>query len=393
MDPKDLNEKRQKLGEIVTAQRAMLDKASAEKRELTGDEETAYQKADGEVEALDKVINAAVAAEQRSAKLAEREANLRARQTQPIRPEIRGEHEPEKAVMLPSKLRRRWAPEVRAAWEARETPEYEAAFNEYLVGSPSAEDMRALSVGTGSQGGYTVPVQEFVNQLIAKLDDEVPLLAKATKFDLPQAQSLGAPSIEANPADSDWTSELATGSEDSTLAFGKRELTPWPLAKLLKVSKKLLRASPVGIEGVVRDRLAYKIAIPVSKALNSGTGANQPLGIFVASAQGITTGRDTTLLTSSAIDPDKLITMRHSIRDAYKNLTWVMHRTTLAAIRKLKGSATGNYMWQPGMGMMNVPSTLLDFPYVLDDKYAPTLGLRMGLNGVHRSTRLSISSP
>lgn len=372
MDPKDLNEKRQKLGELVTAQRAILDKAKAETRDLTGDETTSYEKMDGEVEALDQEINAAATAhqkaEERARKLGEREEHLKQHQTRGIRPDVGVRGQPtEQAALIPDAVRRRWDPGVRAAFEARGKPEYEAAFREFLVGSPSPDELRALSVGVAAGGGYTVPSEEFVAQLIKKLDDEVPLLAAATKFDVPNAQSLGVPTLEADPADSAWTAELETGGEDSTMAFGKRELTPWPIAKLLKSSKKLLRASPLGIEGIVRDRLAYKIAIPLSKALNSGTGANQPLGIFVASDAGIPAARDTTLLTTAAIDPDKLITMRHSIRDAYKKLTWVMHRTTLAAIRKLKGSATGNYMWQPGMGMMNIPSTLLDFPYILDE--------------------------
>jgi HK97 family phage major capsid protein len=389
MDPKDLNDKRQKLGELVTAQRAILDKATAEKRELTGDEDTTYLKMDKDVEALDGEINATLAsekkAEERAQKLAEREEHLAQRQREPIRPDTTAPgSKDEKRDLVPSAFRRRWDPGVRAAFEARGKPEYESAFREYLVGNPSPDELRALSVGTASQGGYAVPTQEFITKLIQKMDDEAPLLAAATKYDVPNAQSLGAPSLESNPDDADWTTELATGSEDSAMAFGKRELAPWPLAKLLKVSKKLLRASPLNIEGIVRDRLAYKVAIPVSKALNSGTGANQPLGIFVADAAGIPAARDTTLLTSSAIDPDKLITMRHSIRDAYKNLTWVMHRTTLAAIRKLKGSATGNYMWQPGMGMMNVPSTLLDFPYILEENapvYATSGGTYLCLLG------------
>jgi hypothetical protein len=57
----DLNEKRQKLNELVTAQRAILDKAKAETRDLSGDETTTYERMDGEVEALDQEINAAAA--------------------------------------------------------------------------------------------------------------------------------------------------------------------------------------------------------------------------------------------------------------------------------------------------------------------------------------------
>jgi hypothetical protein len=57
------------------------------------------------------------------------------------------------------------------------------------------------------------------------------------------SNGLGAPSLDNDPADADWTTELATGSEDSTMSFGKRELKPHPLAKRIKVSKQLLRTA------------------------------------------------------------------------------------------------------------------------------------------------------
>ena len=63
--------------------------------------------------------------------------------------------------------------------------------------------------------------------------------AAATKYTVTGAQSLGVLDHETDPADADWTSELLTGSEDTTMSFGKRELHPKPLAKLEKVSNKL----------------------------------------------------------------------------------------------------------------------------------------------------------
>lgn len=403
MDEKDLKqrrekwgklpaeEQRQKMGELVTEQRTLLDKAEAEKRELTAEESTAYDGLDADVEAIDANLTEAkereLRAEARATKLAEREAHLAERQRDPIRPELeqRGTRPPEPGdprelrARQVREWRRRYDPDVIAHFEARSTPAYERAFRSWLTSLDarfelSPAEQRDLSVGTANQGGYAVPVQEFVNQLIKKLDDEVPLYGLSTKNDVPQAQSLGVPTLESNPADGDWTTELATGSQDTTMAFGKRELTPWPLAKLLLISRKLMRASPLGMDALIRDRLAYKIAKPVDKALCSGTGSNQPLGIFTIDANGVTSAQDTALITSSHIDADKLMTLRHSIRDVYVNLKstrWVMHRTVLADIRKAKAT-TGVYLWSPAMGLTGpVPGVLLDLPYVMDEN-APT---------------------
>jgi HK97 family phage major capsid protein len=141
------------------------------------------------------------------------------------------------------------------------------------------------------------------------------------------------------------------------------------VAKLLKVSKKLLRASPLGMEGIVRDRLGYKVGVTQSKAFNTGDGASKPLGIYTASAQGISTARDVDVGTGAgALDPDEFITARYTLRAGYRG-TWHFHRLGLAAFRKLKDT-NGAYYWQPGLAV-GVPSTFLDLPYVVDE-YAPS---------------------
>ncbi len=74
-----------------------------------------------------------------------------------------------------------------------------------------------------------------------------------------------------------WTAEIATGSEDTGMKFGKRELRPHPLAKRIKISKKLLRLVPT-VEAKVMERLAYKFGIAQEKGFLTGNGVNQPPG-------------------------------------------------------------------------------------------------------------------
>ena len=101
------------------------------------------------------------------------------------------------------------------------------------------------------------------------------------------------PTLDANPADADWTSELATGSADTTTAFGKRTWKPNPIAKRVLISNKLLRTSPIDVEAYMRDRLAYKFGITQEKAFLTGDGVAKPLGVFTASADGARTARAT----------------------------------------------------------------------------------------------------
>jgi len=247
-----------------------------------------------------------------------------------------------------------------------ETPEDNAqeAFSRYL----RLGETRALSADLDVEGGYTVP-DTFRNELIKKVDDLVFIRQRATVISAVQG-SLGIPTLANDPADSDWTAELATGGTDSTMDFGKRELNPKPLAKKIKVSNKLLRASAIGVEALVRDRLAYKFAITEEKAFLTGNGSGQPLGVFTASAAGISTSQDvSTGNTISSVTFDGLINALYTLKPAYwAGAVLLGHRDLFKQVRKLK-DGDGQYIWQPG-GQAGQPDRVLGVPFIMSE-YAP----------------------
>ena len=143
---------------------------------------------------------------------------------------------------------------------------------------------------------------------------------------LTSAESLGIPSLDTDVSDADWTSEIATGSADSSLKFGKRELKPSPLAKRIKVSNKLIRIGSMPVEALVQQRLGYKFAVTEEKAFQSGNGVGKPLGLFVASNDGISTGRDVSSganafsaadAAASKVSADALIDMKFKLKGQY----------------------------------------------------------------------------
>ena len=372
-------EMRQELGELVTRQRAILDKARDEKRARTADEETEIKKLDTRMDELEQEIP-------RAEKLEAREAVLAAPAKQPVlRPATTPDGDPEAAQRSLEKDfltrfgKRGFYIARQMANNPRATPAYVRAFQRYLTAPKdagqailTAEESRALSMGVAAEGGHAVPAEEFLAELLKTVDDQTPLRSLARPFMVATAASLGVPTLAADPADPDWTTEIATGSEDSAMTFGKRELRPNPLAKRIKVSDKLLRASPLGIEAIVRERLAYKVAIAHAKGFNTGDGVNKPLGIYTPSADGISVNRDQDVSTTNEIDPDKLIAARYTLRPGYwPNARWHLHRNFLARIRKLKtGTSPNQYLWQPGL-TVGAPNVLLDFPYTVDE-YAPS---------------------
>jgi HK97 family phage major capsid protein len=231
------------------------------------------------------------------------------------------------------------------------------------------EESRALQADLDVSGGYLVPPEQFVNELLKAVDNQTFIRQWATVFTVTNADSLGVPTLETDPADANWTTELATGSEDSSMAFGKRELHPHPLAKRIKISRKLLRVVP-SADTLVRDRLAYKFGVTFEKACLTGTGAGQPLGVFVASADGISTGRDYSTDNAATYPTfDGLIGAKYYLKAAYwPRAQWLFHRDVMAVVAKLK-DGEGQYLWRESV-RVGEPDRVLRLPVAMSE-YAP----------------------
>lgn len=318
---KRLNELRHQRNNLVTQAREVLAGAEKESRGLNAEEQQKYDKLFADQEELRKTIEA----EERQVEI---ERSLAGQKLD----EGRGKDDADGKRAGP-----------------RGTEEYRDAFGALLRGgvqSLNPDQVRALSAGAGSEGGFFVMPEQTVGTLIKSIDDEVLIRQWATKFTVPTAASLGAVSLDSDPADADWTGEIATGNEDNSMALGKRELVPNPLAKRIKISNKLMRQAG-GIEALVMSRLGYKFGVSEEKAYLTGNGSKKPLGLFTASNDGVPTSRD--VVTGSATDftVDGLITAKYSLKSGYqKNAKWLFHRDGVAKIAKLK-DANGQYLWQP----------------------------------------------
>lgn len=344
-----LKELREQRGKMVHDAREILNRAEAEKRELTAEEDGKYKELFGKQESLRAQI--------------EREEQLAEAERQAAEASLRHKESGKPAPGEPGEQR---------SVGPRGTDEYRAAFRKYLVGGRDALDaseIRALQADSDTAGGYMVMPEQMVAGLIKAVDDAVFIRQRATKFQVPGAASLGCPTLAADPADADWTAEIATGSEDSSMAFGKRDLKPLPLAKLIKVSNKLLRQVP-GTEALVLARLAYKFGISQEKAFMTGSGANQPLGIFTASNDGIPTSRDvSTGNAQTAPTFDGLISAKFGLKGQYWNKAeWLFHRDVLAVIAKLK-DGEGQYLWRESV-RAGEPDRLLNLPVMMTE-YGP----------------------
>lgn len=249
-----------------------------------------------------------------------------------------------------------------------------------LVSKEGEREGRDLQADSDVDGGYLVAPVQMAAGLIKFVDDLVFMRQFGTVIPVTKAQSLGATSLDSDPDDGEWTSEVNTGTADTGMKLGGRELNPTQLSKEVKISRKLLRLAP-DVEGLVRDRLGYKFAITEEKQFLLGDGANKPLGVFVASSNGISTGRDSsTSNTATAITADGLIRAKMKLKAQYRNRArWLFHRDAVTQIMLLK-DGNGQYLWRQGLTGGD-PDTLLNLP-VAESEYAPntfTTGKYVGM--------------
>lgn len=378
-----LIEMRQKRAKFVADARALLDRADGEKRELIQEEQNSWNALMNEAQRLKDQID-------REERMAAAEADQRDPVTASTRPDPEGRGGNSERIEFRSRSMR-GADESEPDW--RSTPEwqrllrtgsaaYNRGFRSFLRGQQASAEVRALQADLDTQGGYLMAPIQMVDRLIQAVDDAVFIRRLATVIAVPNADSLGVPTLDADPADADWTSELATGGEDNTMGFGKRELKPHPLAKRIRISRKLIAKVP-NVEQITIQRLGYKFGITQEKGFMLGTGAGQPLGVFVASSNGISTGRDISSgNTTTSIGFDGLISAKYALKGQYWNRAqWLFHRDAVSQIAKLKDSQ-GQYLWRESV-RVGEPDRVLGLP-INTSEYAPntfTTGLYVGILG------------
>lgn len=226
-----------------------------------------------------------------------------------------------------------------------------------------------MSVGGG---GAAIAPEQFINELIKEVEKEAVLYKRVKKVPVTGAGSLGVPYEKADASDAAWTNEIPSSDigSDSAWEFGKRELSPTDLVKQVLITKKLIASSALPIEELTRQKIGEKLVAAFETGIVSGTGSNQPLGVFTASNDGIPTSRDVTARAATYLTADDLINVKMKLRPEYRaKACWVMSTEVLKAVMKLKDSE-GRYLWQESI-RTGEPATLLGLP-VLESEYAPS---------------------
>lgn len=151
--------------------------------------------------------------------------------------------------------------------------------------------------------------------------------------------------------------------------FGTAVLNAYKYGFIAQASTELVQDSAFNVASEIGEMGGEAIAAALGTAFLSGTGSGQPEGLLQHASTDSFAG-------IAAITSDELIDVVHSLTQPYRSgSAWVMADSTVALVRKLKGS-DGQYIWQPS-SQAGVPDTLLGYPvYAEFGMPAATTGLK-----------------
>lgn len=277
--------------------------------------------------------------------------------------------------------------ELQERGDFRMKPDYSGVMSPFLRdGILPRVNARDLQISDGPKGGYIAPPPQFVVGLLQALDADLFFRQSgwATVIALNSAEGYEA-SLDADPDDGEWTTEVKELTDDESMSFGRRELKPTRLAKGIKISNDLLRLAPSS-EALALERLRYKFGVTMEKGYMTGSGSKQPLGIYTTSDLGIPASRDVSAdNTATALTFKGLRNAKYSLKNKYwRECKWVFHQDAIKQLANLEDDL-GYPILSEGVAV-GEPDTMMGVPYYMSE-FNPntfTSGQYVGMIGAFR---------
>lgn len=359
-----INAREIEMGQCLETMRKLRSKAEDEKRALTAQETEEFKRMQAALDAHEQAIdeyNAIVEIEEKREKIRARLGELPPDVQRGMSTE--GDGKTERAADK-FEARARGLSLIPGPFSG---DAYRAAFNRYIRGGHynlSAEEQgvlrkakespqyRALQVDSDVKGGFLVASERLVGQILISMDNALPLRQLITLYTAAYGETLGEISLDGDVSDFEFGGgELSAAGEDNNVAFGKRELKVHPIKrKVIKVSKRLLSNPRFDVEALLQTRIGVAFARTLEKKYLTGTGAQEPLGLFTASADGIPTSRDedVTVAEDNTMS-DSLIALQDTLHEGYDNAArWLYHPDFHSLVRIIK-DGEGRYLLEQAL--------------------------------------------
>lgn len=317
--------------------RGYLERAEAEKRDLTVEERTAWDAINAKMDSRQDHIDEVRGAEQRDARVAEALASA---------PEVR-------AVAAPA--------------EQRTDVDILRAMARGEIRSHTFEQ-RALDTNTSTKGPETEP-QGFLATVQAKLLTTGPMLdgSVVNLLNTASGNDIKVP-VESTRMAGTAVAEGATFAV-SDPTFSNITLRAHKIGTLVVASRELVEDTGIDLQAFLGAQIGVALGTAANNLLTNGTGTVQPNGIVTAAGSGVTGGTGV----AGAVTGDQLISLMHSVDSLYAaqpSAGWMMSRASMGAVRSLKDSQ--GYLFQP-FATEGAVGTLLGYP-VRQNPYVANAG-------------------
>jgi HK97 family phage major capsid protein len=271
------------------------------------------------------------------------------------------------AAAIAADRRRDFAPLDQKAFE-----EYRAAAVKQLrYGKEelTAEEQKAMSVGSDADGGYLV-TPDTTGRMVKKIFET---------SDIRQIASVQVISTDKLEGDEDlyeagagWVGETESRTDTDTPQLGAWEIPVHEMYAQPKATQKLLDDASVNIEAWLGEKVGQRFGRLENAAFVTGNGIRKPRG-FASYATAIDDGTGVSWGTighilaggagafAEANPADRIHDLIGALKAAYlQGARFVTKRQVITLIRKFK-DGQGQYLWQPSL-VMGEPEQLAGYP-------------------------------
>ncbi len=256
--------------------------------------------------------------------------------------------------------------------------EGKSAFAAYMRRGEAGLEAKALSGGSGPDGGYVAPpeTEALISRMLAEVSPirAIATVRQTTSHTFRKPVSLGGLTAS-------WTAETGPRTESATPQLALKAYPVGELYAMPAATPAILDDALVDVDRWLAEEVRDVFAEAEGQAFVSGDGADKPRGFlsYPTEPDGtegwgelghVVTGADGDF---AADDPaDALIELIYAPAAAYRaNGRFVMNRQTVSRIRRLK-DADGNYLWRPGL-QAGAEASLMGYP-VTEAEDMPDIG-------------------
>ena len=250
--------------------------------------------------------------------------------------------------------------------------EHKTAFHAYIrTGEASGLkrlEEKALSAGSGPDGGYLVP-DTVEREVLRRLSGVSPIRAISSVRVISGGQYKRAFSTS-GPA-TGWVGEAAARPQTASPTLSEMSFPAMELYAMPAATQTLLDDAVVDIDRWIAEEVEAAFAEQESTAFVKGDGINKPKGFLASDTvedQAWEWGSLGTVQAGGAGFPaenpsDVLVNLIYALKAGYRqNAAFVMNRKTQSAIRRFKDD-NGQYLWAPPASAGQA-ATLMGFPVV-----------------------------